>query len=171
MIGYGLQFVPNDWSWRALTLFQIVPSLCQITFIWWVPESPRWLISKDRNEEALHTLAKYHANGDEQNATVQFEYREITETLRLEKEVAHSTSYMDFFRTKGNRWRLAIIISIGIISQYSGNAVISNYSHLIYETAGITGQQQQLGVRKTLALHVLIALTHHFSSCKSETPF
>lgn len=115
-----------------------------------MPESPRWLISKDRNDEALKTLAKWHANGNENNATVQFEYREIRETLRIEKEVARSTSYMDFFRTKGNRWRLAIIISIGIISQYSGNAVISNYSHLIYESCGIDGQQQQLGVRTNL---------------------
>ena len=91
-------------------------------------------------------MAKYHANGNENNLTVQFEYREIKETLRIETDVNHSTSYLDFFRTKGNRWRLAIIISIGIISQYSGNAVISNYSHLIYQTAGIAGQKPQLGV-------------------------
>jgi hypothetical protein len=95
-------------------------------------------------------LAKYHANGNENNLTVQFEYREISETIRLEKEFAHSTSYLDFLRTKGNRWRLAIIISIGVISQYSGNAVISNYSHLIYQSSGIDGQQQQLGVRTNL---------------------
>jgi hypothetical protein len=117
-----------------------------------LPESPRWLISKDRNDEALKTLAKWHANGNENNTTVQFEYREIRETLRLEKEVARSTSYMDFFRTKGNRWRLAIIISIGIISQYSGNAVISNYVNLIYTSAGITAQSQKLGVRANLHL-------------------
>jgi hypothetical protein len=117
-----------------------------------LPESPRWLISKDRNDEALKTLAKWHANGNENNATVQFEYREIRETLRIEKEVARSTSYMDFFRTKGNRWRLAIIISIGIISQYSGNAVISNYVNLIYTSAGITAQSQKLGVRTNMHL-------------------
>lgn len=101
----------------------------------------------DRNEEALKTLAKYHANGNENNLTVQFEYREIRETLRLEKQIANSTSYLDFFRTKGNRWRLAIIISIGLISQYSGNAVISNYSHLIYQSCGVDTEQAQLGVR------------------------
>jgi hypothetical protein len=123
-----------------------------------VPESPRWLISRDRNEEALKTLAKWHANGNENNLTVQFEYREIRETLRLEREVAKSTGYLDFFKTRGNRWRLAIIISIGIISQYSGNAVISNYSNLIYKNAGITGQSQKLGVRTNLHLWPLTHL-------------
>jgi hypothetical protein len=124
-----------------------------------VPESPRWLISKDRNDEALKTLAKWHANGNENNLTVQFEYREIRETLRIEKEVTHNTSYLDFFRTRGNRWRLAIIMSVGLISQYSGNAVISNYANLIYTNAGITGQSQKLGVRTKLLSFILATLT------------
>ena len=92
-------------------------------------------------------MAKWHANGNDQDLTVQFEFREISETLRLEKHARATSSYMDFFKTKGNRWRLAIIISIGVISQYSGNAVISNYANLIYESAGITSQTQKLGVR------------------------
>lgn len=91
-------------------------------------------------------MAKYHANGNDQDLTVQFEFREISETLKLEEQARKTSSFMDFFRTKGNRWRLAIIISIGVISQYSGNAVISNYANLIYESAGITSQQQKLGV-------------------------
>jgi hypothetical protein len=123
-----------------------VPALIQIVFVWGVPESPRWLISKDRHEEALQTLAKWHANGNDQDLTVQFEFREIGETLRMEKQIAQNTGYRDFFRTRGNMWRLSIIISIGIISQYSGNAVISNYANLIYEGAGITSQVQKLGV-------------------------
>ncbi len=77
---------------------------------------------------------------------MQFEYREIRETLELEKEAREKSSYLDFMKTKGNRWRLALIVSIGLISQYSGNAVISNYMNLIYNGAGITDQNQKLGV-------------------------
>jgi hypothetical protein len=51
----------------------------------------------------LYTLAHYHANGDTQNATVQFEYREIKETLRLEFECRKTSNYTDFLKTKGNR--------------------------------------------------------------------
>lgn len=110
-----------------------------------VPESPRWLVSKDRNEDALRILAQYHANGDANNATVQFEYREIKTILHLEKE-ADKSNYLDFLRTRGNRWRLAIIISLGVISQYSGNALLSNYINLVYDGAGIKDQNQKLAV-------------------------
>ncbi|OIW25648.1 general substrate transporter [Coniochaeta ligniaria NRRL 30616] len=145
-IGWGTSYVPSDWSWRSINLIQIAPAVCQLVFIWFVPESPRWLISKDRNEEALQVLAKYHANGHDQNPTVQFEYREIRETLELERAARNNSSYLDFMKTKGNRWRLAIIVSVGLISQYSGNAVISNYMNLIYKGAGIDDQNIKLAI-------------------------
>jgi hypothetical protein len=111
-----------------------------------VPESPRWHVSKERYEEALATLAKYHANGDTQNATVQFEFREIKETLRLEFEYRKTSNYTDFLKTKGNRYRLMLLISLGIISQYSGNALFSNYMNIIYNSMGITKQSQKIPV-------------------------
>ncbi len=140
--------IPSNWSWRTVALLQIVPSVIQLAGLYWVPESPRWLIDKGRNEQALNMLAYYHANGDVSNATVQFEYREIRETIRLEKEVLKESSYLDFFRTKGNRWRLAIIVSLGIISQYSGNALFSNYISLVYAGAGITNSNQTIPVSR-----------------------
>jgi len=77
---------------------------------------------------------------------VQFEFREIRETIRIQKETERSTSYRDFFRTRGNRWRLAIIVSLGVISQYSGSAIFSNYMNAIYVGAGITNQNQKLAM-------------------------
>jgi len=145
-IGWGTSYIDNDWSWRSITFLQILPSLIQLTFIWWIPESPRWLMSKDRPEDALRTLAKHHAGGDINNTTVQFEYREIRDTIKLEAVARKTTGYMDFFKTKGNRWRLAIIISVGLISQYSGNALFSNYMNTIYDGAGIKSQNQKLAL-------------------------
>ena len=53
----------DSWSWRIPSVLQLLPSAFQLTFIWWVPESPRWLISKGRREEAMAILVKYHAEG------------------------------------------------------------------------------------------------------------
>ncbi|KAJ4344164.1 hypothetical protein N0V95_006279 [Ascochyta clinopodiicola] len=105
-----------------------------------------WLISKERYEEALSMLAYYHANGNANDATVQFEYQEMKETIRMEVDASRNSGYMDFFKTRGNRWRLAILVSLGLISQYSGNALFSNYMNLIYEGAGITNQNQKMAL-------------------------
>jgi hypothetical protein len=145
-IGWGTANINSEWSWRSITFIQIVPSVTQLVFIWWIPESPRYLVNKDRHEEALQVLSKWHAGGDVSNATVQFEFREIKQTIQIEKDADRATGYLDFFRTKGNRWRLAIIVSLGIISQYSGNALFSNYMNTIYEGAGITDQNSKLGI-------------------------
>lgn len=160
-LAFGTDFLFNDWSWRIPALLQAFPSLIQLTFIWFVPESPRFLIANDRAEEALEILGKYHANGNTQHPTVQFEYREIKETLALEMEAKKSSSYLDFFRTKGNRYRLAVLISLGVFSQWSGNAIISNYSSLLYESAGVTGSTQKLGLsagQTSLALVVSVTM-------------
>ncbi|KAL2270194.1 hypothetical protein VTJ83DRAFT_2378 [Remersonia thermophila] len=159
-ISFGTNFVPSEWSWRVPAILQALPSLIQIVFIYWVPESPRWLIAKDKHDQALQTLAKYHANGDVNNATVQFEYQEIKETLRLEFEASKSSSYLDFFRTRGNRYRFAVLISLGIFSQWSGNAIISNYSSILYDTAGITDSTQKLGLSGgQMGLALVVSIT------------
>jgi MFS family permease len=146
VVGWGTSSINNDWSWRSITLIQAVPSLAQLIGIWWIPESPRWLMSKDRPEKALAVLAKYHGGGDVHNATVQFQYREIKETILHDRSSKKSSRYIDFLLTSGNRWRLAIIMSLGVISQYSGNALFSNYIDAIYEGAGITEENQKLAV-------------------------
>lgn len=43
---------------------QALPSVIQVIFIMFGPESPRWLVGKGREQEALETLAYYHANGN-----------------------------------------------------------------------------------------------------------
>lgn len=134
--------------------------MIQLIFIYWLPESPRYLLNMDRNEEALLVLSKYHAGGNIHDAVVQFEYQEIKQTIQMDRDADRASSYLDFFRTKGNRWRLAILVSLGIISQYSGNALFSNYMNAIYQGAGITHQSQKLAIstgKTILDLTVTIA--------------
>jgi len=114
--------------------------------IFFIPESPRWLLSKDRESEALAILAKYHANGDDQDATVQFQFIEIRETLRLEYQSKKSSSYLDFFRTKGNRYRLLLLIGLGFFSQWSGNGLTSYYFALVMNSIGITNSKTQFEI-------------------------
>ncbi|RDA89694.1 hypothetical protein CP533_5255 [Ophiocordyceps camponoti-saundersi (nom. inval.)] len=146
VIGWGTASIGNDWSWRSITLLQAVPSVLQLIGIWWLSESPRFLVSKGRSRQALDVLAKHHGGGDVDHPTVRFEFRKIKEAIEVERNVDKTSSYLDFFKTKGNRWRLAIVVSLGIISQYSGNALFSNYIDIVYEGAGIREQNKKLAL-------------------------
>ncbi|KAI0596648.1 sugar transporter [Biscogniauxia sp. FL1348] len=145
-LSFGTNYINNDWAWRIPAIIQAFPSVIQILFIWWVPESPRFLMAKDKHEKALHILAHYHANGNVHHPTVQFEYREIKETIRIEMESKKNSRYIDFFSTKGNRYRLAVLLSLGLFSQWSGNAIISNFASVLYEQAGITDPNSKFGL-------------------------
>lgn len=153
---FGTKRINNDWCWRVPALTQAAPSIIQLAAIWFIPESPRWLIAKERNEEALAILAKYHANGDADNATVQFEYAEIKETLRLEFQYQKNSSYLDFFKTKGNRYRLMLLASLGLFSQWSGNGLVSYYATDVYDSIGIKDADTQLGINGGLTILSLI---------------
>ncbi|KAL6249767.1 hypothetical protein RBB50_003622 [Rhinocladiella similis] len=145
-ITFGTFTIKNNWSWRIPSIFQAFPTLIVFIAIWVIPESPRWLISKDRHAEALTTLAKYHSNGDETDLTVQFEFREIRETLYLELHAKKASTYVDFIRTKGNRYRLLLVIALGLFSQWSGNGLTSYYFSLVMNSIGITDKQEQFKI-------------------------
>ncbi|KAH7006836.1 general substrate transporter [Ilyonectria destructans] len=137
----------THWSWRLPTMLQILPSLFTLAFIWFVPESPRWLISKDRHEEALQILIKYHAEGDESSTFVAAEFFQIRETLRKEKE-ASTNPWKELVSTKANRHRVFVAICVGFFTQWSGNGLISYYLAKILALVGITARstQNQLNV-------------------------
>jgi sugar porter (SP) family MFS transporter len=159
-ISFGTQYIDNGWSWRIPTLIQALPSVIQLLFIFWIPESPRWLLSKERTEDALQMLGKYHADGNIDDPLVQFEFEEIKETIRLEFRAKKSSSFLDFIRTKGNRYRLLLIISLGLFSQWSGNALFSYYANKVYTAAGVSGSKAGLGLdggNKVLSLIVSIS--------------
>jgi len=132
--------------------------LLQIVFIWFVPESPRWLISKGKNEKALRILANAHACGNEQDEVVQLEYQEIRQTLKLEQEF-EGNAWTELWKTPGNRHRLIILITLGFFSQWSGNGLVSYYLYVVLGQIGITNPTTQLLINGILQIVNMIVAT------------
>jgi hypothetical protein len=117
-VTYATLKIPSNWSWRLPSLLQCIFSIIISIAILFTPESPRWLISKDRAEEALSIIAKYHSiSGDREDKLVQLEYNEIVAAIKMDQE-ADRTGWLDLFKTPGNRKRIGIITAIGFFSQW-----------------------------------------------------
>ncbi len=71
----------------------------------------QWLAHHDHADKAIDILARYHANGDRDDELVKYEYQEICHAIKLEEE-NHKTSFLDFFKTPGNRRRLLVLLTM-----------------------------------------------------------
>lgn len=127
----------TNWGWRIPSLLQVWPNLLQITFVAFLPESPRWLISKGRGKEARAILVKFHAEGDENSEFVKAEYVQIETTLELEKE-AKKVGWLSLLLTSGMCRRVLIAGFLGLATQWSGNGLTSYFLGPILQTVGIT---------------------------------
>ncbi|KAF2458813.1 general substrate transporter [Lineolata rhizophorae] len=136
-ITFGTMQLGTNWGWRIPCLLQMWPSAMQILFIFTIPESPRFLISKDRHEEAHKILAKYHAEGDMESEFVRAEMAQIQSTLEIELEFS-KRSWWEMVRAPGMRRRTIIASFLGLFTQWSGNTLISYYLNELLEIIGIT---------------------------------
>lgn len=146
-ITYGTYFMgqTNSWSWRIPSLLQGFFPLLQVIFIYMLPESPRWLIKQDRHEEARKILVKYHADGDETSALVDYEMKEIILQIETAK-VSSSARYREFLNGRGNLHRLFLIIIVPCMMQLSGNGLTSYYLHKILDSIGVKSDTKQLRI-------------------------
>ncbi|KAK4633941.1 Lactose permease [Fulvia fulva] len=154
-VTFGTRNYESDWSWRIPTYLQILLQIVALPGLIFAPESPRWLVSKDRNEEARRMLEIAH-DGVNNPALINYEMIEITATLQAERQAATSASYAEMITTKGNRHRLFISITIGLFSQWVGQGVISYYLPLVLNTVGVTSTRDQTLISACLQVWNLI---------------
>lgn len=120
-ITFATLSVTNTWSWRIPCLLQAVYPMIQLVGLLFVPESPRWLVSKGRKDKALKVLARYHANGNENDELVQHEFHQICNSISVEANEPRKWS--SFFSSKGDAHRLVICIIVGLMQEWAGNGM------------------------------------------------
>ncbi|KAL6020739.1 hypothetical protein ACI3LY_004159 [Candidozyma auris] len=155
---YGCTGRGDAWAWRIPVVLQSAIPILQVAFLYFVPESPRWLVSKGRVDEARDILIKYHAGGDIDSPLVDVEINEIAAALEMEKE-AKQTTWKSLIATPGNRKRTYIAVTLGLASQWSGTGVVSYYFTLVLDTIGITSSSMQTLINGFLQIFNLVFAT------------
>lgn len=153
---YGTRNYENSWAWRIPSILQLAIPIVALPAVLLMPESPRYLISKGKRQQARDIMTRLHANGDESSPLVDFEMREIEEAIASDAKISSSTSWGDLFNTKGNRHRALISITLGVFAQWNGVGVVSYYLALVLTTVGITSVTDQTLISGFLQIWNLI---------------
>jgi MFS family permease len=162
-VGYGSRHTSDSSSfqWRFPLAFQIIPSALLLVGLIWLPESPRHLIEKDRDDAAMKILRKLHYDGHN-DEWIQNEYNEIRATLSAERVIT-APGWAVMFKVPAWRKRLLLGVLIQVFTQLTGISelmslstrlptstniditdVIGYYQTIMYEALGIKGHRALL---------------------------
>ncbi|KAK8020088.1 hypothetical protein PG990_005226 [Apiospora arundinis] len=147
--GYAVYFASNrSFGWRFPLCFQVVPPLALLGGTPWLPQSPRWLVSRNRHDEAWTELQSLRqCPEDPDNAVAREELREIQDQIALDRKKLMAWG--------GNPWRAVLSkrsyqkrMIIGFLTQwgaeFGGPLIINNYAVILYEGLGQKGHMPLL---------------------------
>ncbi|KAM0512522.1 hypothetical protein ACHAPE_008845 [Trichoderma viride] len=138
LISYGCSIsIHKPAAFRIAWGLQAVPGAILFVSLFFFPESPRWLASKDRWEECHEVLANLHAKGDRSNIAVLAELEEVREAARIAAE-SKEIGYLGLFAPK--MWKRTLVgVSAQVWQQLLGGNVMLYYLVYIFNMAGMSG--------------------------------
>jgi hypothetical protein len=105
------------------TALQCVPVLLVLIMLYFLPESPRYLLMNDRFEEAQRNLLKLHSPEE-----AQVELAQINAQMQIDRTLPNS--YWIMFKKPSYRKRSLLAIGTTCAIQFSGILVINSMSWL-----------------------------------------
>lgn len=120
-VGYACYFATSanpSFAWRFPLCLQVLSPLLLLAGSYWLPRSPRWLISKGRMDEAMGVIRRLRESADDpQDLVAKEEFYQTKEQLRLEAEKLSKTGHgvwTAVLKNKGYRKRMII----GFLTQW-----------------------------------------------------
>ncbi|HCQ17491.1 MAG TPA: D-xylose transporter XylE [Cryomorphaceae bacterium] len=113
-------------GWRIMFWSVLIPALLFFILLFFVPNSPRWLMMKGRDAAAQKVLARITVS----EAEAEREYNEIRESLHEKKELEKVSVF-----SKSVRKILLIGITLSILQQVTGINAILYYGAEIFSNA------------------------------------
>ncbi len=124
----AMQFGPANWRWMLGV--EALPAILYFICLFLVPESPRWLIMKGQEEEAMPILEQ--ANGSLDAGKV---LREVKSSIALDAQKERAPISELF--APALRFVLTIGIVVAVLQQITGINAVFFYAPMIFEQSGI----------------------------------
>ncbi|KAM0210744.1 hypothetical protein ACHAQD_010620 [Fusarium lateritium] len=148
-VTYGSSFIDGNDSWRIPVWIQLVTSGIVTSLVYFLPESPRWLIANDKHDEAAAVLARLHGEGSVDHPIVQLQMKEMMAQISSEVSDQRWWDYRELWNSHNNRRRLICVLGMAIMGQASGNSLSSYYLVTMMNTAGIKEEKLVLALNAT----------------------
>ncbi|KAL9598681.1 MAG: hypothetical protein Q9219_004350 [cf. Caloplaca sp. 3 TL-2023] len=120
----------NQWAWRIpIIAMQVYPVLL-LSFIYRLPESPRWFIFHDREDDARVALTEVYGEGEADGKVEELKKAH-------DEETAHHIGYSDMIFPNGQQFHETMITVMGQVNQaLTGYGAISVYGPQIFGLLG-----------------------------------
>lgn len=133
-------------QWQLPTVLQVIPAVIWGVGCFFTPETPRFLLMKNKRSQALATLCKFRGL-PEGHPYVQAEFEGMEAQLNHEIEIVAGASTFDLiketFTDLPNRRRFILMFAAHVFSQWSGANAITQYSPTIFGYLGIKGTESR----------------------------
>ena len=136
-------------AWRWMVGVEAIPAVIYTLLILTVPKSPRWLLSKFRNEEAKNVLSIINPNEDPEKLLLEIS---ATDQEATKNETIFLKKY---------RFPLTLAFLIAMFNQLSGINAFLYYAPRIFEEAGLgesTALLSSIGVGVTNLIFTLLGV-------------
>jgi len=156
--GASDEFIRASWNgqmgWRWMFWAEAVPAIAFLILIFFVPESPRWLIKAGKTEKALPTLRKI--GGD---VYANEEVANIKATLN---DVSEKFDYKTLLQPK---YRNVLIIGLvlAVFQQWCGINTVFNYADEIFTAAGYGVSDTLFNIVITGSVNLVFTLVAMFT--------
>ncbi|KAL4966882.1 sugar porter family MFS transporter [Aspergillus stella-maris] len=143
-VNFGFTYVPNSSvSWRFPLAFQCFFALVTIAAVLFIPESPRWLVMRNRAHEAQDILSRLLDKPFDDSIVVD-EIQGLVAMVHHEAEVQQSNPLKEIFTRNSRQQTLRrILLGAGtpFIQQVGGTNVIAYYLPIVLtRSVGLTNR-------------------------------
>ena len=141
---YGCSYIKSEIGFRIPIWCQLCSSVIVVLGVYWLPESPRWLMAQDRIEDATQVLARYHGEGNRQHPIVVLQLTEMQKQIATDASDKTWWDYRELVNTRSARRRMTCALGMAVFGQLSGSSVTGYYLPVMLQTAGITSKRKEL---------------------------
>ncbi|EJX08910.1 sugar transporter family protein [gut metagenome] len=150
--GGWMNLIFVDEVWRGMLGMETIPALLFFLIIFFIPESPRWLIVQGKEQRALDILERIYQS-----------VKEATYQLQETRSMIASSLQSDWCLLLQPGIRKAVFIGAGIaiLGQFMGVNAVLYYGPSIFENAGLSGGDSlfyQVMIGLVNALTTILAL-------------